>query len=309
VRILHGLSPEVDELLAADEFFWLDLEAPTAEEFQAIAERFGIHQLAVEDSTEFGQRPKLDDYGTAALLVFYGIDEAGELVEVHLHLSGSWMITVHRGACPALAGVQRRTLAEPPHSEEEAIYRVLDALTDSFFPLLDAMDDEIDDLMDAMIARPTPGQRQELFQMRRRLVELRRVVGPQRDVLARGGERIGALPGLESDEARDWLRDVYDHLLRISETIDSYRDLLAGALDIYLSTVSNRLNAVMKQLTIITVVFLPLTFITGFFGQNFGWLVGHIESLGDFVLFGGGTLALALGTMYWWFRRSGFLDA
>jgi magnesium transporter len=307
VRILRGLGPEVDELLAADEFFWLDVQAPTAAELEELGRRFHLHRLAVEDSEEFGQRPKLDDYGETALLVAYGVDGDGELAEVHLHLSGSWMITVHHRPCPALATAAHRIEREAPHSEEEAIYRVLDALTDSFFPLLEAMDDQIDRLMDAMIDRPRADQRDELFRMRRRLVDLRRVVAPMRDVLARS-DRIGALPGLEADEARDWLRDVYDHLLRIAETLDGYRDVLAGALDVYLSTVSNRLNQVMKQLTIISVIFLPLTFVTGFFGQNFGWLVRHIDTFERFLLLGGGSLAIAVGGMYWWFRRSGFLD-
>jgi magnesium transporter len=309
VRILRELGPEVDELLATDEFFWLDLQAPTHEVLDEMGRRFDLHPLAVEDSEEFGQRPKLDDYGPTALLVAYGVHDGRELSEVHLHVSGSWMVTVHQAPCDALAAAARRIEREPPRSEEEAIYRVLDPLTDSFFPLLDVMDDEIDDLMDAMIERPRSDQRQQLFDMRRRLVELRRIVAPQRDVMARGGERLGALPGLEPDEAHDWFRDIYDHLVRISEVIDGYRDVLAGALDVYLSTVSNRLNEVMKQLTIITVVFLPLTFITGFFGQNFGWLTDHIGGFWDFVLLAGGSLLTAVAGMWWWFRRSGFLDA
>ena len=116
---------------------------------------------------------------------------------------------------------------EPPKTEEEAIYRVLDALTDSFFPVLDGVDDRIDDLMDAMFEKPSQDQRQELFHLRRKLIELRRVATPQRDILRRGGDVLGGLPGLEADDARDWFRDVYDHLVRISELIDSYRDLLS----------------------------------------------------------------------------------
>jgi magnesium transporter len=287
----------------------MDLVAPTDEQVKAIGKRFGLHPLAVEDSLEFGQRPKLDDYGDTALLVFYGVTETGEPVEVHFHLSGSWMVTIHRQPKPPLRGAAERVKREPPRSEEEAIYRVLDHLADSFFPVLEAMDEQIDTLMDAMIEGPRIDQRQELFNMRRKLVELRRIAAPQRDILARGGDLIGHLPGLEADHARDWFRDVYDHLLRISELIDSYRDLLAGALDVYLSTVSNRLNEISKQLAIVATIFLPLTFVTGFFGQNFGTLVRHIDTPLAFWGYGVGSMVAGGVLLYVWFKRSGFLDA
>ena len=316
MHVLHSLDDEVlDRCLIGDEFFWLDLLAPSDDDIRRVGERFGLHPLAVEDSLEFGQRPKLDDYGDTALLVFYGVSAADgdpprgpEPIEVHFHISGQWLVTIHRRPKPVLEQAAQRLRREPPGTEEEAIYRVLDALTDSFFPVLDGMDEEIDALMDAMLAGPRIDQRQQLFAMRRRLVELRRIAAPQRDILARGGDLIGHLPGLEADDARDWFRDVYDHLVRISELIDSYRDLLAGALDIYLSTVSNRLNAVSKQLTIVASIFLPLTFVTGFFGQNFGTLVRHINTPAAFWGYGVGSMVLGAAALWIWFKRSGFLD-
>ena len=309
MQVLHALDdPQLDELLARGEYFWLALQEPRDDDIRAAGRRFGLHPLAVEDSIEFGQRPKLDDYGDTALLVFYGVEpERGELVEVHLHVSGSWMITIKHHEAEALTAAAHRIQHEPPHSEEEAIYRVLDSLTDSFFPALEGIDDEIDRLMDEMIQRPSPTQRQHLFALRRRLVELRRVAGPQRDMLARGGDLIGRLPGLEADDARDWFRDVYDHQLRIAELIDSYRDLLSGALDLYLSTVSNRLNSISTQLTVVATIFLPLTFVTGFFGQNFGTLVRHINTPAAFWGYGVGGMLLSAIILLWWFRRSGFL--
>ena len=120
--------------------------------------------------------------------------------------------------------------------------------------------------------RPEPGQLEEITALRRELVELRRVVTPQRDLLARGVDDILEIPGLEAD-SRNYFRDVYDHAIRISDQIDSYRDLLAGTRDAYLSVVSNRLNQITKQLTVVATIFLPLSFIVGFFGQNFKWLV------------------------------------
>lgn len=309
MKVLRSLDdPQVDALLARGEFFWLDLEAPDDATLGATGERFGLHPLAVEDTREFGQRPKMDDYGDAALIVFYGMQPDGTPTEVHLHLSGRWMLTVHRVAKRLLHPAAQRVEAEPPRTEEEALYRVLDHLTDTFFPVLDRIDDEIDELTDAIVARPSVEQRQRLFDLRRRLIELRRIAGPQRDMLARGSDLVASIPGLEGDRARDWLRDVYDHLLRINELIDSYRDLLSGALDVYLSTVSNRLNEISKQLAIVATVFLPLTFVTGFFGQNFGTLVRHIDSPAAFWGYGVGSMVLGGALLWWWFKKSGFLD-
>jgi magnesium transporter len=309
VHVLHSVDdPEVERLLAAGEFFWLKLEGCSDAQIAELGQRFGLHPLAVEDTQEFGQRPKIDDYGETALLVFYGVDPDGEPVEVHFHVSGQWMITVHQAGHALLAQAATRIKREAPKTEEEAIYRVLDALTDSFFPVLDTVDDRIDELMDAMLVKPSQDQREELFHLRRKLIELRRIATPQRDILARGGDVLGRLPGLEADDARDWFRDVYDHLVRISELIDSYRDLLSGALDLYLSTVSNRLNAISTQLTIVATIFLPLTFVTGFFGQNFGALVRHINTAAAFWGYGVGSMVVSALLLLWFFRRQGFLD-
>jgi magnesium transporter len=307
VQVLHDVDdPEIAKLLEKGEFFWLKLHGCSPEQIAELGQKFGLHPLAVEDTQEFGQRPKLDDYKTAALLVFYGVDPDGTPVEVHFHVSGSWMITVHQDGHEIFHQAEKRIGREPPKTEEEAIYRVLDALTDSFFPVLDAVDDRIDVLMDAMLQKPSQDQREDLFHMRRKLIELRRIATPQRDILARGGDVLGGLPGLEADDARDWFRDVYDHLVRISELIDSYRDLLSGALDLYLSTVSNRLNSISAQLTIVATIFLPLTFVTGFFGQNFGMLVRHIDSAAAFWGYGVGSMIFSALALLWFFRRQGF---
>jgi magnesium transporter len=308
VQVLHEVDdPEIPKLLERNEFFWLKLHGCTPEQIGELGRRFDLHPLAIEDTQEFGQRPKLDDYDEAALLVFYGVDPDGTPVEVHFHVSGSWMITVHQDGHEIFHQAEKRIGKEPPKTEEEAIYRVLDALTDSFFPVLDRVDDRIDDLMDAMLLKPSQDQREELFHLRRKLIELRRIATPQRDILARGGDVLGRLPGLEADEARDWFRDVYDHLVRISELIDSYRDLLSGALDLYLSTVSNRLNAISKQLTVVATIFLPLTFVTGFFGQNFGTLERHVSGPWAFWGYGVGGMLLSATILLWYFRRQGFL--
>ena len=135
---------------------------------------------------------------------------------------------------------------------------------------------------------------------------MRRVVSPQRDLLARRTDDILELPGLEHD-TRNYFRDVYDHMLRISDLIDSYRDLLASSRDAHLSMVSNRLNSITKQLTIVATIFLPLAFITGVFGQNFKWMTDHIQSFAAFAIFGVGGLAFAGLALLIWFRRGRFL--
>lgn len=142
--------------------------------------------------------------------------------------------------------------------------------------------------------------------MRRELVGLRRVATPQRDLLARGIDNILDLPGLEFD-SRNYFRDVYDHSIRISDQIDSYRDLPAGSRDAYLSVVSNRLNQITKQLTVMATIFLGLSFVVGFFGQNFRWLVANIQSTGAFFTVGIGSLVLSALALLAWFRRSRYI--
>jgi magnesium transporter len=261
-------STSIDEArirdhLERDHFFWLDLPAPSHDDLSKLRELFGFHPLALEDTEHFGQRPKLDNFGDYVFLVFYGAwrhrDEDPEpLREVHLFISGQFLVTIHRDPLPPLDQQREQLDGRVLHSEQFLLYRVLDALTDSFFPLLADMDDEIDALEAAVLANPTEHQLERLFSLKRQLVAMRKVVTPQRDLFARSIDQIADLPGLELDE-RDYFRDVYDHLIRISDLIDSYRDLLSGATDLYLSTISNRQNDVMKQLTVIATIFLPVT--------------------------------------------------
>jgi magnesium transporter len=137
-------------------------------------------------------------------------------------------------------------------------------------------------------------------------VTLKRVATPQRDLLARGVDDILEIPGLEAD-SRNYFRDVYDHAIRISDQIDSYRDLLTGTRDAYLSIVSNRLNQITKQLTVVATIFLPLSFLVGFFGQNFKWMVVNIGSETDFFVLGIGSLVLSVVGLLLWFRRGSYL--
>ena len=308
VPCLTAVDPDaIREHLARDRFFWLDLISPSPEDVARLGEIFKFHPLALEDTIKFGQRPKLDDYQDYMLLVFYGArddpdDERGLLHEVHLFVSGGYLVTVRRDPIPVLDDERAKLEGKSLQSEQFVLYRILDALTDTFFPLLSKMDDDIDGLEDAVLARPDDEQLQRLFGLKRHLVTLRKVVTPQRDLFARSIDQLAELPGLVLDE-RDYFRDVYDHLIRISELVDSYRDLLSGAMDAYLSTVANRQNEVMKQLTVIATIFLPLSFLTGFFGMNFAYLVNHIQdTLFSFLALGVGSCLVSVLALYLYFR-------
>jgi magnesium transporter len=311
VRFLERIDRDaIAALLKRDEYFWLDLIDPGDDEVAALAELFSFHPLALEDMVKRGQRPKLEDFGEHMFLVYYGAaaTEGGriELEEVHAFLSGGYLVTAHRRHCAALEEARQRFAAQAPRSEQFVVYRVLDGLTDSFFPILDRLDDRMEQLDGEIFERPQPRQLEEITALRRDLVDLRRVVTPQRDLLARGVDDILEIPGLEAD-SRNYFRDVYDHAIRISDQIDSYRDLLAGTRDAYLSVVSNRLNQITKQLTVVATIFLPLSFIVGFFGQNFKWLVTNIDSATAFFALGIGSLILSALGLLVWFRRGSYI--
>jgi magnesium transporter len=302
---IHFDRDTVEGLLARGNFFWLDLDQPSEGDFQILRDVFKFHPLAIEDSEHFDQRAKLDDYDDFVFVVVYGAaPDDDRLVEVHCFYSERFLITVHRDDCPAFAEIRRRYRQREQKIEQPSLllYRVVDGLVDSFFPVLAALDDRIDELEDAIFLKADDKQLQEIFQMKRLLVGLRKAVSPQRDTFARLMGGIAQLPGLAEEDER-YFRDIYDHLIRISDLIDSYRDLLTGAMDVYLSTVSNRLNSVMKQLTIIATIFLPLSWLTGFFGQNFGFMVRHIGRWETFIGLGFGSELLVLAALLLFFKR------
>ncbi len=299
------------ELIDSSSRFWLDLtdlDPETAETL--LRQTFGFHPLAIEDAEHFGQRPKLDSYDGYLLLVVYGATAAGALVEVHCFYTGSYLVTVHHDSCPDLIhlGERLRRVTAPHPDHVMLLYRVIDALVDGYFPILARLDDEIDELEDDILERPTEQQLGQLFDMKRSLIAMRKVITPQRDMFATLLSDPDVLPGM-TPEAERYFRDIYDHLIRISDLVDSYRDLMSGVLDTHLSTVSNRLNVVMKQLTIIATIFLPLSFLTGFFGQNFGWMVSRITSLTVFLVLGIGLQVVVIAALLLMFRQRGWLSS
>jgi magnesium transporter len=301
----HFRREKVEELLAKGEFFWLDLDRPDPDDFEILRDVLKFHPLALEDSENFGQRAKLDDYGDYVFLVVYGAaPDEDRLVEVHCFYSATYLVTIHRDDCPAFQEVRDRYAKRAKRIDRPALllYRIVDGLVDSFFPILADFDDRIDELENAIFLRANDEQLQEIFRMKRLFVGLRKAISPQRDLFASLMGGVADLPGMSDDDER-YFRDVYDHLIRISDLIDTYRDLLTSTMDVYLSTVSNRTNGVMKQLTIIATIFLPLSWITGFFGQNFGFEVRHIASWEAFLVYGIGFEVVALALLLTYFKQ------
>jgi magnesium transporter len=187
-------------------------------------------------------------------------------------------------------------------------YLIMDTLIDSFFPVLSEFDDSIDNLEGAILKTPTEEQLGTLFGMKQQIMTIRKVVTPQRDMIASLNAGMVEIPGM-TDAGSPYFRSLYDHLIRISDMVDEYRDLIGGAMETHLSMVSNRLNVVMKQLAIIATIFLPLGFLTGFFGQNFAWLTNHLQvSLGYFLFLGIGSELVAIAGLLLLFRRRGWLS-
>ncbi len=308
----------IGDAIAGGGFFWLDLDVPGPEPDPALREvltdTFHFHPLAVDASDHFGQRARIDDYSDFVNVITFGVGEDGsQVAEVHCFLTEQFIISIHRGACPALADVRARLATH--HSADAAppqlvvFYLIMDGLIDSFFPVLATLDDKIDDLESAILKTPTEEQLGQIFAMKRQILSIRKVVTPQRDMIATLNAGLVALPGM-TDHGTAYFRSLYDHLIRISDMVDSYRDLLTGAMDTHLSMVNNRLNLVMKQLAIIATIFLPLSFLTGFFGQNFNWTINNWQHSGlDFVLVGIVPEVVAIALLLWLFKRRGWLGA
>ncbi len=294
---------------------WADLTAPTAPELELLRERFDFHPLTIEDCAHLDQRPKLEEYRDHLFLVTQGFSIKGgkvdelELQELHAFLSERYLVTVHETPIAALEETWQRLSKEPKLLErgvDFVYYLVVDGIVDDNFPILDCIADELDELEDSVLAAPQRRDLQSIFELKRHLVTMRKVLSPQRDVLGlltkRGDARIGERTAL-------YLRDVYDHLVRINESIEANRDLLGNALEAYLSAVGQRTNEIMKYLTIMSAVFLPLAFVVGFFGQNFDNLPFLPEWVhNDHLMWGMIVTCVAIPTgMLAWFKGKNWL--
>jgi magnesium transporter len=327
----------VKAALADGKLLWLDIKPADPDGIAMLRDVFQLHPVAIQAVSDFGQRPRVEDFGNVLYQVAYGVtgtgtdaDTAKDLTEVHIFVAADYLITIRQSHCDALDGLQGR-LSEPgmltPASMTPGVagagrgaatadrplrlillHHIVATLIDSFFAPLSDLDDQIDSLQEQIFTKTSNEQLAELFNLQRWLVGVRKVVSPQRDVLAALVSGMVELPGA-TPASDPYLRDLYDHTIRVNDAIDSYRDLLSNAMDAYLSMVSNNLNVVMKQLAIIATIFLPLSFLTGFFGQNFAWLVSHLGGLPTFLLVGIGTEVVAVGALYWLFRRRGWIGS
>jgi len=283
---------------------WIDLETVDAVEAARLLEPLHIHPLALEDLLSQVNRPKVDNYGEYLYLVVHSArwesDDRPTLREIDLLVGRRFLVTYHEGSSRSIESAhhvlpRRRELLA--HGPVPLLHFILDVLVDHYLPIMDHVSADLDALEDTVFRTQTPRQQARILRLKRGMAALRRIVGPQRDtVLALTRDEFEAIPR----DMRPYLRDVYDRLARVSDLLDSYRDEIAGLLELYVSQVSNRLNQVMKILTVISTVVLPLTVITGYYGMNvkisaFDWKYGELFVLGIL-------LATALGTV-WYLRR------
>ncbi|HEY0982768.1 magnesium/cobalt transporter CorA [Schlesneria sp. T3-172] len=286
---------------------WIDLEKQDEAQLGVLAQRFHFHPLTIEDCSHFDQRPKMEEYGDYLFLVTHGfrltdsISEPLDTLELHTFLNRDYIVTVHVEHIAPLETVWCRLKGDGALFKRGAdfvSYLVADAIVDGFFPLLDDVAAQVEEVEDQVLGGSHKVEMADIFRLKRLLVELRKVLSPQRDVFAllakRGDGRIGSSTAL-------YFRDVYDHVLRIHERVEGTRDLLGNALDAYLWSASQRTNEIMKRLTLLSAIFMPLSFITGFWGQNFEGLPTKSNSMMNFMLVS--CAVIPLGMIYY-FRRS-----
>ncbi len=284
------------------------MERPGEVELKLLSQRFGFHPLAIEDCAQFDERPKFEDYDDHIFVVTHGFELRPEgttephLLELHTFLGRNYLVTVHDGPLQPLNKVWERLETDGTAARRGVDfirYLIADAMVDAFFPVVDHLASQIEEFEDALLGRyPSHNTFEDILQLKRLLVSLRRVLPPQRNVLAQLAKREG---GHISDKTAPYFRDVYDHLLRINESVEANRDLLGHVLDAYQRTISQRTNEIMKRLTILSAIFLPLTFITGFFGQNFEGLPFGSTELMLLMLI---SCAVVPAGMLWFFLRS-----
>jgi magnesium transporter len=320
-----GSHPDMDVLTEVDddrikaqlergEFFWLDLHGPAEEELARVGEMLGLHPMALEDTREFGQRPKVDAYESHVLVVFFtarrtGTDEPVAIpIEVHVYVSGDYVVTVRQEKCDLLDALHTALIPEDTEAEDYLVYRIFDSLTDAWYPVIAAIEQRVDGLEAEVFERARREQLSRIYRLRQEVREHHRLVGEQRDQFQPAAEAIRNLAGLTRG-AKEYLRDVGDHLAQTTgELHRQYEDLMSLA-QTYFNANADRLNRTATRLTVVGTLFVTWTLITGFFGQNFEWLVGNVSSRGDFLLFGVGGLAvptIALGTLFWVKRRDWF---
>ena len=282
---------------------WLDLLDPTPDDIEILQNDFGFHPLAIEDATRRPQRPKVDSYGRYYFVVFYcvGLNEQTGRIEtspLYMFVASNYLVTVHHDPiAPIPETVRRWHEPNSPLGDDigALIYALLDAIVDDYFPVMDQVAELIEDLEDAIFERFDDGALQTIFQLKKDLLNMRRVVGPERDVLNVMLRRD--IPVFAPEDVA-YLQDVYDHIVRVSDNLDTYRDLLSSVLDSYLSMQSNRLNQILKVLTVASIVLMSSSLVAGIYGMNFEympelhWRFGYAWALSLMIGIAGGLIVL-----------------
>lgn len=318
VRVLRD-GREVSDAAVADlaairaqpgTLVWVDVASPTPDELATLGREFDIHEIALED-LEAGerQRPKIEQYQDQVVLVFYAaLPEPGgrptRLVEVDLVAGQNYLLTFHGGSPVDPDPVARRVKARPELASEGAgylLYVALDELVDTFFPALDAIGERLVEVEEAVLAGDVDVQG-DILVIRKELIGVRRVIGPMRDAMV---VLLRRDLGIFSNEAQRYLQDVYDHLIRLAESVEDYQEVLAGTLDANATMASNRVNTVARNLAAYAAIFAVVTMISGVYGMNFhhmpelGWRFGYAWAVGLMVLCAGG--------LWVYFKRKGWL--
>ena len=295
---------------AQDGFVWLGLFEPGVEELDQVRETFGLHELAVEDAQSFHMRPKIEQYeGDVRLVILRTArydDEAEdvEFGEISVFLAPTFVITVRQGVASELREARQRLEQRPEllkAGSTSALWAILDEVVDGYAPVVAGLENDIDQI-EATVFSGTVAPTERIYSLRREATQFYRAVHPLLGV-------VSAVRRTVEPDLKPYLRDVQDHLLLVDEEVAAQRDLLGTVLEANMAVisveqtqVSVRQNTTIEQLTILATVFLPLTFVTGFFGQNFGWLVRHISGPGEFVIYGIGGLVVPLVLLFWWLR-------
>jgi magnesium transporter len=302
----QGILAEAhDAVRAGNRNVWIDFQGEDEVTVREALAPCGVHPLVVEDLVMQVNRPKLDNYGDYVYVVVHSArwentDDRPSLREVDIVVGKRWIVTYHDDSTRSIAAAQA-ILAKRPEllarGPAHLMHYILDVLVDHYLPLVDQLAEEVDKLEEEVFVNTSPEMHARILRIKRGISGLRRIVGPQRDtILSLTRDELSAIPA----ELRPYLRDVYDRLARVSDLLDSFRDESASVLELHLSASSNRMNEVIKRLTVIATIGLPLTVVTSYYGMNFklpeyDWAHSEWYALG---------LMAATGFATWLFLRS-----
>ena len=308
---LEEISREAatDLLSRRDANLWLHFDTPTEDELDFLKENFAIHHLTIEDIVNQNQRPKIEPFENYVYLAIHPLRREAkweiEPSELDLLLGRGWIVSVHYGPLPGLINnsqLHERIPAALGRGADFLLYTLVDLVVDSYFPIMDDVEDKIESLEDRLLLRAHPGDMNRLLSLKRSIVHIRRAVTPQREVLNQLTRHD--FPFVRPENLV-YFRDVYDHLIRIAEELDSLRDILSSVLEIHLASTSNQLNATMKRLTAYGTIFVMITAIAGIYGMNFKFMPELEWRYGYFVVLGV-MAAISLG-LYFYFKKRGDL--